>query len=357
MVLRDGIGPELGFAVGRPVWYLPLMSLPVIVTSATFSVGNFLQEGRERDLLGALGSIRRRNSNQYRDHDEDHPEEQALEGRIQPWPPNRLAFKNITACEASVTRKSSATDSPTTHTILSALSTTRGRESRASRATFRSTRTSWSFFCRPPIPSGPNQSPGFRDLTVSGRLSLSAATVCSRRGHSIVSVPGDCPGWMSPVAEIARPWAANTTSPGIDSETWKEFANGSTAVPTRASTILVPPTDGLLTGQAQRSLAARVPRELEQTLDVTDAHELSGRHPFERHSCDPPGQRRMQVAERPGVQDQLEGLLRTSSSPVIWVSFLRRSNRADRLLQVANDPRPACAIAASRASTSVIAGE
>ena len=185
-VLRDGVGAERD-AVGRAGDVLALDLVAGDLDFGNFLVGDFLQEGRERDLLGTPIEVRGEIPDQYRDNDEDHPEEQALEGRIQPWPPNRLAFKNITACEAPVTRKSSATDSPTTHTILSALSTTRGRESRSSRATFLSTRTSWSFFSRPPIPSGLNRSPGRRDRTASGSVNPSAATGCSMRGHSSVS--------------------------------------------------------------------------------------------------------------------------------------------------------------------------
>ena len=110
------------------------------------------------------------------DHDEDHPEQQALEGRIQPRPPNRLAFKSNTPAEGSVTRKSSAIASPTTHTIRPSASTTSGRESRTSRGTLRSTRKSWSFFPRPPSPSGRNRSPGRRPRTASGRVSAADAT-------------------------------------------------------------------------------------------------------------------------------------------------------------------------------------
>src|SRR4029079_4155133 len=112
------------------------------------------------------------------DHDEDHPEQQALEGRVQPRPPNRLTFKSITPRAGSVTRKSSATDSPTTHTILSSPSTTRGSESLISLGILRSTRKSWSFFRRV-WPSGRNRSPGRRDRTASGSVSGSAAIATS----------------------------------------------------------------------------------------------------------------------------------------------------------------------------------
>ena len=61
-----------------------------------------------------------------------------------------------------MTRKSSATDSPTTHTIRSSPSTTSGSESLISLGILRSTRKSWSFF-RCPIPSGRNRSPRRRE--------------------------------------------------------------------------------------------------------------------------------------------------------------------------------------------------
>src|SRR5688572_842731 len=106
---------------------------------------DFLDEIRE----GHRGRLALPSSGEAPDHDphanEDDPEQQTLEGRVQPTPPNRLAFKSITACWGPVTRKSSATDCPTTQTIRSSWSTTRGSESRSARATFRSTRKSCNF--------------------------------------------------------------------------------------------------------------------------------------------------------------------------------------------------------------------
>src|SRR6185503_2413510 len=128
--------------------------------------------------LGFAGKCVREVPDEDPDYDEDHPEQQALEGRIQPRPPNRLAFKNITPREGSVTRKSSATDSPTTHTILSWASTTRGSESLISLGILRSTRKSCSFF-RCPNPRGRNRSPRRRDRIASGNVSGSAATTTS----------------------------------------------------------------------------------------------------------------------------------------------------------------------------------
>ncbi len=48
-------------------------------------------------------------------------------------------------------------------------------------------------------------------------------------------------------------------------------------------------------------MPARVARELEQTLDVIEAHEPAWRHPIEGQPYDADGKRRMQRAERPGV--------------------------------------------------------
>ena len=77
-----------------------------------------------------------------------------------------------------MTRKSSATDSPTTHTIRSWPSTTRGSESLISLGILRSTRKSWSFF-RCPSPRGRKRSPRRRDRIASGSVSGSAATTTS----------------------------------------------------------------------------------------------------------------------------------------------------------------------------------
>ena len=199
-----------------------MMSLPVISTSATSPVIDFLEEVGQRDGLRAPVEVGGEIPDQYPDHDEDHPEEQALEGRVQPWPPNRLAFKNITPCDGSVTRKSSATASPTIHTILSVASTTSGSESRSPRSTFRSTRTSWSFLLRPPMPSGLNRSPGWRDRTASGVVRPRPARPrCPRRpgsrrrrpvrtrspGSTLVTHP------LRPTqAETAQPWSQDDLS-------------------------------------------------------------------------------------------------------------------------------------------------
>src|SRR4029079_16928648 len=116
---------------------------------------DFLKELGKRNGRRVRSQPRRKLPDQDPHDHEDHPEQQALEGRIQPRPPNRLALKSITPREGSVTRKSSATDCPTTHTILSSPSATSGRESLVSRGILRSTRKSCSFF-RPDCPSGRN---------------------------------------------------------------------------------------------------------------------------------------------------------------------------------------------------------
>src|SRR5262249_20902299 len=101
-----------------------------------------LQELRKRNLVFAALQRGGEIPDQDPDDDEDHPEQQALEGRVQPGPPNRLTFKSITPCAGSVTRKSSAADSPTTHTILSAPSTTSGILCLSARGILRSTKKS-----------------------------------------------------------------------------------------------------------------------------------------------------------------------------------------------------------------------
>ena len=72
---------------------------------------------------------------------------------------------------------------------------------------------------------------------------------------------------------------------------------------------------GVLPWQAQRPLPARVARELEQALDVIEAHEPARRHSVERQPHDPDGERRMQHAQRPDVQ--LDGFNLSRISPLI----------------------------------------
>src|SRR5262249_42695759 len=149
LVLRRGVGAELLGPVavigGGGARYL----VPGDRDSLDLLVLDVFQERREGNRRRTRPQSGRELPDQDPHDDEDHPEQQALEGRIQPRPPNRLAFKNITARDGAVTRKSSATDSPTTHTIRSSESTTSGSESRSSRAILRSTRKSCSFFRRP----------------------------------------------------------------------------------------------------------------------------------------------------------------------------------------------------------------
>ncbi len=174
-VLGRSVRAELGgissHAVPLPGYLIPgdddRVDLPFL---------DFLKEIRE----GNRGGLALPSSREAPDHDpyadEDDPEQQTLEGRVQPTPPNRLAFKSITPCLGAVTRKSSATDCPTTQTIRSSWSTTSGRESRSALAILRSTRKSCNFRPRPRIPSGRKVSPGRRERTASGPRRGAAAT-------------------------------------------------------------------------------------------------------------------------------------------------------------------------------------
>src|SRR4051812_14100968 len=110
---------------------------------------------------------------EYSDDDQHHPEQQALQGRVQTEPPLPLTLKITTLCAGSFTRNVSSIACPATHTILSAPSTTIGTKSRRSRAMRRSTKKSCNFF-RPPSPSGRNLSPGRRFLTPSTFVAASS---------------------------------------------------------------------------------------------------------------------------------------------------------------------------------------
>ena len=141
LVLRGGrgVGAELLAAVPRGPVARTGISLPVIDDGGHLARSSASRNCENGIGFGARLERRRERPDQDPDDDEDHPEQQALEGRVQPRPPNRLAFKSITPCEGPVTRKSSATASPTTHTILSWPSTTSGIESRSWRGILRST--------------------------------------------------------------------------------------------------------------------------------------------------------------------------------------------------------------------------
>src|SRR5262249_42545043 len=138
-----------------------------------------LEELRELHLSLVALEGRRELPDQDPHHDEDHPEQQALEGRVQPGPPKYLTLKSITPCAGSVTRNSSATACPTTHTIRSRPSTTSGTLSRSVRGTFLSTKKSCSLRA-PGAPSGLNRSPARRLRTASGSSRRPAATPTSR---------------------------------------------------------------------------------------------------------------------------------------------------------------------------------
>src|SRR4029079_13165021 len=178
--------------------------------------------GERHRVLGAL-ELRRELPDQDPDADQHHPEQQALEGRVQPGPPKCLTFKSITPRDGSVTRKSSATVCPTTHTILSLASTTSGTVSRSPRGTLRSTKKSCNFRA-PGAPSGLNRSPGRRPRNARGSRRAAAATPTSapRAAHFIgracaPSVPG------SRSAVTVSFCGSSATSPGIDNENAKVF--------------------------------------------------------------------------------------------------------------------------------------
>ena len=120
-VLRRSVGAELrsGALAGVPDVQLTGDLVAGDRDAGDLLVLHVLEEVRERHRgLSAL-EVRRELPDQDPHHDEDHPEQQALEGRVQPTPPKCLTFKSITPCDGSVTRKSSATDWPTTQTIRS----------------------------------------------------------------------------------------------------------------------------------------------------------------------------------------------------------------------------------------------
>src|SRR4029078_9985823 len=167
-VLRRGVGAELraavaadsrvedaGDLVARNGDRLHVLLLDVLE-----------ELGERHRVLGAL-ELRRELPDKDPDDDQHHPEQQALEGRVQPGPPKCLTFKSITPRDGSVTRKSSATVCPTSATILSLASTTSGTVSRSPRGTLRSTKKSCNFRA-PGAPSGLNRPTGPPHRTPSG---------------------------------------------------------------------------------------------------------------------------------------------------------------------------------------------
>src|SRR5205085_1831259 len=109
----------------------------------------------EREPVVAGLVFRGKVPNEHADDDEHHPEQQALQSRVQTEPPTPLSLKIITACAGFVTRNASSMACPATQTIRSVPSTTSGTRSRSARPTLRSTKKSCSFF-HPPSPSGEN---------------------------------------------------------------------------------------------------------------------------------------------------------------------------------------------------------
>src|SRR5262249_10082550 len=162
LVLRRRVGAELGVAVpggggGHHAGDLAAGDRD----GEHLALLDVLEELREGDLVLAPLERGRKVPDEEPHCDEDHPEQQALEGRVQPTPPKCLTFKSITPRDGSVTRKPSAPDCPTTQTFRSRPSTTSGTVSRWSRRTFRSTRKSCNFR-GPGAPRGWKRSPGRR---------------------------------------------------------------------------------------------------------------------------------------------------------------------------------------------------
>ena len=105
-------------------------------------------------------------------------------------------------------------------------------------------------------------------------------------------------------------------------------------------------------GKLSAPLPARVPRELEQTLDVIESHEPAGRHPLQHHPHDADGERRMQRAQGPRHPARRRRPLPNSA-----VSFLKTIKPSRSIASCCRRSSSCRAISASRASTSVMAGE
>ena len=119
-------------------------------------------------------------------HDQHHPEQQALQSRIQHEPPTPLSLKITTACAGSDTRNSQSSACPATQTMRSAASTTIGMRSRSARGTFRSTSKSCSFRC--PAADGISRSPAAdSEPPVRRPPSLSAQRPSHRSGDGACS--------------------------------------------------------------------------------------------------------------------------------------------------------------------------
>ena len=142
------------------------LDLPFVEELDELAEGNRLVAGLEG---------RRKVPDEHPDDDEHHPEEQALERRVQPEPPDRLNFKISTLVVRGVTRKSADSATPTAHTMRSSASTTTGTESRISLGILRSTKRSCSFFL-PAIPSGRMMSPARHARTLSAPVTRAAST-------------------------------------------------------------------------------------------------------------------------------------------------------------------------------------
>ena len=122
--LRTGSARRCG--TSRSSLVTPVISWPVITTLATRPGVGRRHELAEPDRLVVALELGREVPDQHADDDEHHPEQQALQSRVQAEPPKPLSLKIITACAGSVTRNASSIPCPATHTIRSASSTTSG---------------------------------------------------------------------------------------------------------------------------------------------------------------------------------------------------------------------------------------
>ena len=117
-VLRRRIGPELLARTSE----VPRISLPVIVTFWTCPSSSSLTNSLKVIGLVAVWNVRGEVPDEHPDDDEHHPEEQALERRVQPAPPDRLTpiLSRVTRLScAGVTRASAASTWPATQRMRS----------------------------------------------------------------------------------------------------------------------------------------------------------------------------------------------------------------------------------------------
>ena len=99
LVLRRRVGAELGLPLpSTAVVSTPVISLPVIDDRLRPRPSRRAAGTRENGIgFSARWKLRREVPDQDPDDDEDHPEQQALEGRIQPGPPKTPDFQEYHA--------------------------------------------------------------------------------------------------------------------------------------------------------------------------------------------------------------------------------------------------------------------